>query len=68
MGDPSHGDGVGAQGGDLEGSVRAAWNGDEASCLIATSRAVMYAQDPGRVAEDLRQAINRVLETIPTPL
>src|SRR5439155_6675349 len=53
--------GVGAQGGDLEGSVRAAWNGDEASCLIATSRAVMYAQDPGRVAEDLRQAINRVL-------
>src|SRR5207302_2329973 len=26
--------GVGAQGGDLEASVRAAWNGDEASCLV----------------------------------
>ena len=60
--------GVGAQGGDLEGSVRAAWNGDQASCLIATSRAVMYADDPGLAADELRQAINRVIETIPTAL
>ena len=60
--------GVGAQGGDLEGSVRAAWNGDHASCLISTSRAVLYADQPARVAEDMRQAINRVLESIPTPL
>ena len=60
--------GVGAQGGDLEGSVRAAWNGDQASCLISTSRAVLYADQPARVAEDMRQAINRVLESIPTPL
>lgn len=60
--------GVGAQGGDLEGSVRAAWNGDHASCLIATSRAVLYADDPRAAADELRQAINRVLERIATPL
>src|SRR5438874_3373952 len=51
--------GVGAQGGDLEGSVRAAWNGDRASCLISTSRAVLYAEDPGGVADRMRLAINR---------
>ena len=60
--------GVGAQGGDLEGSVRAAWNGDHASCLISTSRAVLYADDPGAAADGLREAINRVLESIPAPL
>jgi orotidine 5'-phosphate decarboxylase subfamily 2 len=46
--------GVGAQGGDLEESVRAAWNGDEASCLIAVSRAVLYAPDPGIAARTYR--------------
>jgi orotidine-5'-phosphate decarboxylase len=60
--------GVGAQGGDLEGSVRAAWNGDPASCLISTSRAVLYADDPAQAADGLRQAINRVLETTAMPL
>jgi orotidine-5'-phosphate decarboxylase len=53
--------GVGAQGGDLEGSLRAAWNGDPASCLITTSRAVLYAPDPEAAARDLRLAINGVL-------
>lgn len=53
--------GVGAQGGDLERSVRAAWNGDEASCLISASRWVLYAEDPGREAARLREAINAVI-------
>jgi orotidine-5'-phosphate decarboxylase len=53
--------GVGAQGGDLERSVRAAWNGDEASCLVSASRWVLYADDPGREAARLRDAINAVL-------
>jgi orotidine 5'-phosphate decarboxylase subfamily 2 len=52
--------GVGAQGGDLEGAVRAAWNGDEASCLISVSRSVLYADDPGREAARLKQAIDAV--------
>jgi len=56
--------GVGVQGGDLERSVRAAWNGDEASCLIAVGRSVLYADDPAREAAALKAAINSVLATV----
>jgi orotidine-5'-phosphate decarboxylase len=58
--------GVGAQGGDLEASVRAAWNGDEASCLVAVSRAVLYAGDAAAAAREYRDRINAVLETVPS--
>jgi orotidine-5'-phosphate decarboxylase len=50
--------GVGAQGGDLEGAVRGAWNGDPASCLISSSRSVLYAENPGRAAAALKAEIN----------
>jgi orotidine-5'-phosphate decarboxylase len=50
--------GVGAQGGDVEAAVRAAWNGDPASCLVAASRSVLYADSPAREAEALRSQIN----------
>jgi orotidine-5'-phosphate decarboxylase len=53
--------GVGAQGGDLEGSVRAAWNGDPASCLIASSRSVLYAESPAQAAEAIKGEINAVV-------
>ncbi|HEV2033718.1 MAG TPA: orotidine-5'-phosphate decarboxylase [Candidatus Dormibacteraeota bacterium] len=53
--------GVGAQGGDLEGSVRAAWNGDAASCLISSSRSILYADSPARAAADLKAEINAVV-------
>ena len=53
--------GVGTQGGDLEGSVRAAWNGDEASCLLNASRSVLYAPDPGAAARELKEAVNAVV-------
>jgi orotidine 5'-phosphate decarboxylase subfamily 2 len=53
--------GVGAQGGDLEASARAAWNGDPASCLISSSRSVLYADNPGRVAARLTAEINAVV-------
>ncbi len=56
--------GVGAQGGDLERAVRAAWNGDEASCLVSVSRSVLYADDPGREAARLRRAIDAVLAVV----
>jgi orotidine 5'-phosphate decarboxylase subfamily 2 len=56
--------GVGAQGGDLERAVRAAWNGDEASCLVSVSRSVLYADDPGREAAQLRRAIDAVLAVV----
>jgi orotidine-5'-phosphate decarboxylase len=52
--------GVGAQGGDLEAAVRAAWNGDPASCLVAASRSILFASDPGRAAASLQAQINAV--------
>lgn len=53
--------GVGAQGGDLEHSLRAAWNGDEASCLVSVSRAVLYADDPAHEAAALKSRMQSVL-------
>lgn len=53
--------GIGAQGGDLEGSVRAAWNGDPASCLIASSRSIIYAKSPARAVAELKSEINAVV-------
>ena len=53
--------GVGAQGGDLEGSVRAAWSGDPASCLISVSRSVLFAEKPAAEAARLKDAINAVV-------
>jgi len=56
--------GVGVQGGDLERSVRAAWNGDEASCLVAAGRSILYADDPAHEAAVLQAAINSVLAAV----
>jgi len=53
--------GVGAQGGDLEGSVRAAWNGDAASCLVSSSRSILYADNPAREASAMRAQINAIV-------
>lgn len=53
--------GVGAQGGDLVGSVRAAWNGDPASCLVSASRSVLFAEKPSREAAKLKEEINGVV-------
>lgn len=50
--------GVGAQGGDIEAAVRAAWNGDPASCLVSASRSVIYAENPGQIAAALKAQIN----------
>ncbi len=50
--------GVGAQGGDAEAAVRAAFNGDPASCLVAASRSVIYAASPAAAAEALQRQIN----------
>jgi len=50
--------GVGAQGGDVEAAVRGAWNGDRASCLVSSSRGLMYASSPAREAAALKAQIN----------
>jgi hypothetical protein len=38
--------------------VRAAWNGDPASCLVSASRSVLFAADPARAAATLKAQIN----------
>ena len=50
--------GVGAQGGDVEAAVRAAWNGDPASCLVSASRSVLFAASPSREAAALKSQVN----------
>ena len=56
--------GVGAQGGDAEATVKAAWAG-AGSCVINSSRAILYASDSAdfaaaarRVAEQTRAQLN----------
>ena len=50
--------GVGAQGGSLEEAVRAGLRADGGGLLVAASRGVSEADDPGRAAGDLRDRIN----------
>ena len=56
--------GVGPQGGELEASVLAAWNGDPASCLVNSSRGILYAADPGAEARRLRDRMRVVLAEV----
>jgi orotidine-5'-phosphate decarboxylase len=56
--------GVGAQGGDLERSLQAAWNGDPAASLVNASRSVIYAPDPGRAAAELRDQARAVVVSL----
>lgn len=49
--------GIGRQGGDLEATVRAAFNGEPSSCLIAVAGAIMYAEDPRTEAISYRNRI-----------
>lgn len=56
--------GVGAQGGELEASVRAAWNGDPASCLVNASRGILYSDDPAAEARALRDRMREVVAEV----
>lgn len=57
--------GLGRQGGDVESTVRAAFNGDPASCLIAVAGAIMYAEDPRAAAASWRDRIRAAAEAEP---
>jgi orotidine 5'-phosphate decarboxylase subfamily 2 len=57
--------GIGRQGGDVESAVRAAFNGDPVSCLIAVAGAIMYADDPRTAAESWRDRIRAAAEVEP---
>lgn len=53
--------GVGAQGGDLEASVKAACDAKGQGFVISTSRAVIYAESPRSEAQKLHSAIQKAL-------
>ena len=53
--------GVGRQGGNVEATVRAAFTGDPASCLVAVAGAIMYADDPRGAAVSWRDRMRRVV-------
>lgn len=56
--------GIGAQGGDLERSVRAGLDADGFGLLINSSRSLIYADDPRRATGWLREQINVVREKL----
>ncbi|MCA9890975.1 MAG: orotidine-5'-phosphate decarboxylase [Anaerolineae bacterium] len=51
--------GVGAQGGDLEATVVNGISSDGKGLMISASRSIIFADDPGTVARELRDAINQ---------
>lgn len=54
--------GIGRQGGDVVAAVRAAFNGDPASALIAVAGAILFAVDPRAEAVAWRDRIRRAID------
>ena len=50
--------GIGAQGGDVEQTVRAGLNAAGKGMIINSSRGIIFADDPAQAAQDVRDAIN----------
>lgn len=50
--------GIGAQGGDIEASVKAGLNAAGKGMIISSSRQIIFSDDPGLEARKLRDAIN----------
>ena len=59
--------GIGRQGGDVEATVRAAFTGDSASCLVAVAGAIMCADDPRAAALSWRDRIRSAAEHAKPP-
>lgn len=51
--------GVGAQGGDVKKTIKAGKNKYGRGMIVNSSRGVIFAQDPGKVARELRDEINK---------
>lgn len=55
--------GIGAQGGDLEATLKAGLNSKKQGLMINSSRGIIFAKNPREEAEKLRNSINKFLET-----
>ncbi len=51
--------GIGAQGGDIEQTVRAGLNSYQRGLIINSSRGIIFSENPAEAARSLRDAINR---------
>lgn len=51
--------GIGAQGGDVEKTVKAGLNSKDEGLIISASRSIIYSDDPRKEAEALRNEINK---------
>jgi orotidine-5'-phosphate decarboxylase len=56
--------GIGAQGGDVEGSVKAGQTADGAGIVVNSSRAIIYASGNGDFAEAARHAAQKARDEI----
>lgn len=56
--------GIGAQGGDLEAVIQQGADSQGGGMIISSSRSVIYAEEPGSVARDLNDQINRYRATV----
>ncbi len=55
--------GIGAQGGDIEATVRSGLRSDGKGLVLASSRAILHSDDPAATARATRDAINTARET-----
>jgi len=56
--------GIGAQGGDLEATLKAGLNSKKQGLIINSSRGIIFAKNPRDEAMKLRNEINRYLNTL----
>lgn len=56
--------GIGAQGGDVEATVRAGLRPDGKGLTLASSRAILYSESPAEAARQSRNAINAAREVL----
>ena len=51
--------GIGAQGGDVEKTVKAGKNSSGVGMIINSSRGIIFSDDPKKSAQELRKEINK---------
>lgn len=56
--------GIGAQGGDIEATLRAGLRADRRGLVLSSSRAILYSDDPAAAARETRDAINAAREAL----
>lgn len=56
--------GIGAQGGDIQATLRAGLRPDGKGLVLASSRAILYSEDPATAARNTHKAINTAREAI----